>query len=171
MLHLQLADISVAKGGLMQVRVKGRAAWERTIYVKKTFLERIKKYFHGQTWLFEHHGSPYSRISVTNRIKHEALKILGKEVTPQQLRHTWAAIQINRGRDIHAVALVLGQRPGTTRTIQTEKHLKPEDSFLDLEESQRTTQGESVSEALISTETPRSRYQTKKKSSLGGDAS
>src|SRR5271157_1898218 len=139
MLHLQLADLKPAKGELMQVLVKGKAARMRTIYVRKAFLDRICKYFHGQTWLFEHHDTPYSRVSVTNRIKHEALRILGREVTPQQLRHTWAAIQINRGRDVNAVASVLGHTgPGPAAKMHPEKDLKPEESFLDLEEPRST---------------------------------
>ena len=138
MLHLELADLKAAKGELMQVRVKGKAGKERTIYVKKAFLERIRKYFHGQTLLFEHHDRPYSRVSVTNRIKHEALLILGREVTPQQLRHTWAAIQVNRGRDIVAVAAVLGHSiPGVTARMPAEAALKPEEGFLDLEDARR----------------------------------
>jgi integrase len=132
----------------MQVRVKGKGARERTIYVKKAFLERIKKYFQGQTWLFEHHGKPYSRISVTNRIKHEALRILGREVTPQQLRHTWAAIQINRGRDINSVASVLGHgNAGLAEKAPAESDLKPEESFLDLEELRATAGEDATSEA------------------------
>jgi integrase len=135
MLHLKLADLEAAKGELVRVLVRGRAAKERTIFVKKAFLDRIKKYFHGQTLLFEHHGRSYNRVSVTNRIKREALLILGREVTAQQLRHTWAAIQIKRGRDIKAVAAVLGQSdPGSTARMYAETTLKPEDAFLDLDE-------------------------------------
>jgi integrase len=138
MLHLQLADLKAARGELMQVQVKGKAARERTIYVKKGFLERIRKYFHGETWLFEHHGRPYNRTSVTNRIKHEALRILGREVTPKELRHTWAAIQIKRGRDINAVAAVLGHAtPGLMASMYSESNLKPEDTFLDLEDTRK----------------------------------
>ena len=122
----------------MQVLVKGKAGKERTIYVKKTFVDRIRKYFDGQVYLFEHNARAYSRISVTNRIKHEALRILGREVTPRQLRHTWAAIQINRGRDVAAVAAVLGQsNPGTASRLNTNTVLKPEESYLDLEEARR----------------------------------
>jgi integrase len=138
MLHVRLEDLKAAKGKLMQVRVRGKRAKERTIYVKKAFLDRIKKYFGGTTWLFEHHGKPYSRISVTNRIKHEALGILGREVTPEQLRHTWAAIQIKRGRDIGAIAAVLGQsNAGLTARPAADAVLKPEETFLDLEDSKK----------------------------------
>jgi integrase len=136
MLGILLTDLKPAKKGLIQINVKGKGARERTIHVKKAFLDRIKKYFHGQTYLFEHQGRPYNRISVTNRIKHEALRILGKEVTARQLRHTWATIQIKRGRDINAVAAVLGHSDsGLTARMYNESRLKPEEAFLDLEKS------------------------------------
>jgi integrase/recombinase XerD len=138
MLHVRLEDLKAVKGRLMQVRVGGKRNAERTIYVKKAFLDRIRKYFGGTTLLFEHNGKPYSRISVTNRIKHEALGILGREVTPRQLRHTWAAIQIKRGRDIAAIAAVLGQSiPGPTSGLDRKAALKPEDTYLDLEDSKK----------------------------------
>jgi integrase len=106
MLGLKLEDLVAVKGELVHVRVRGKAGKERIIYVKKGFIDQIKEHFSGTVYLFEHHGRMYSRISVTNRIKHESLKILGREVSAQQLRHTWAAIQIKRGRGVTAVAAV-----------------------------------------------------------------
>ncbi len=138
MLGLELMDLKPANGPLIRIRVRGKAERERAIYVKKEFVERLKKHFHGGKYLFEHQGRPYNRISVTNRIKHEALRILGREVTAQQLRHTWAAIQVKRGRDIRAVAAVLGHAdPGLTARMYTAAPLKPEEAFLDLEEAER----------------------------------
>jgi integrase len=130
MLGVQLGDLKPGKGELVAVNVKGKGAKERTIHVKKTLVDRIRKYFHGETYLFEHHGRKYNRISVTNRIKLEALRVLGREVTAQQLRHTWAAIQIKRGRDVKAVAALMG-------LSDADSALKPEEAFLDLEESKR----------------------------------
>ena len=73
-------------------------------------------------------------MSVTNRIKHEALRTLGKEVSAQQLRHTWAVIQIKRGRSINAVAALLGHsNPGLTARMYPKEGLKPEEAFLDLD--------------------------------------
>jgi len=171
MLHLQLVDLKPAKGELMQVLVKGKAARMRTIYVRKAFLDRICKYFRGQTWLFEHHGTPYSRVSVTNRIKHEALRILGREVTPQQLRHTWAAIQINRGRDINAVASVLGHgSPGSAAKARAGADLKPEESFLDFEEPRAAAREDITTDGSPSAGIPRPRGETRRMSPPpGGD--
>ena len=85
MLGILLSDIKVGKGTFAEVRVIGKGSKERAIHVKKEFIERIKKHFHGTTRLFEHQGKPFNRISVTNRIKHEALRTIGREVTAQQL--------------------------------------------------------------------------------------
>ena len=136
MLGLKLIDLGTAKDGLIPVRVTGKAGRERTVHVKSDFVQRLRKHFHGATWLFEHNGRPYNRVSVTNRIKHEALRVLGKEVTAQNLRHTWAAIQIKRGRSVNAVALLLGHsNPGLTARMYPDAALKPEEAFLDLEKT------------------------------------
>jgi len=135
MLGIQLSDIKRGKGSFAEVRVIGKGSRERTIHVKKELIERIKKHFHSMTRLFEHQGKPFSRISVTNRIKHEALRTIGREVTAQQLRHTWAAIQIQRGKDIQIVAAVLGHAdPGVTARMYARPKAAPEEAFLDLEE-------------------------------------
>jgi integrase/recombinase XerD len=134
MLGIALTDLKTAKGALVQIRVRGKGAKERTIYVKQELVDRIRTHFHGTALLFEHGGRRYSRISVTNRIKYESLRILAREVTPQQLRHTWAVIQINRGRSVAAVAAILGHSdPGITARMYDNSTLKPEETFLDLE--------------------------------------
>lgn len=140
MLGIQLSDIKNGKGAFAEVRVIGKGSKERAIHVKKELIERIKKHFHGATRLFEHQGRPFNRISVTNRIKQEALRTIGREVSAQQLRHTWAAIQIQRGKDIQAVAAVLGHtNPGVTARMYARTRLAPEEAFLDLEEKEPAT--------------------------------
>jgi integrase len=135
MLGIALSDIRATKGAFAEVRVIGKGSKERTIHVKKELIEHIKKHFRSTTRLFEHQGRPFNRISVTNRIKYEALRTIGREVTAQQLRHTWAAIQIQRGKDIQAVAAVLGHaNPGVTSRMYSRVRLAPEETFLDLEE-------------------------------------
>jgi integrase len=108
MLGLKLEDLVATKGELVNVRVRSKSGKERVIYVKKDFIDQIKAHFAGTVYLFEHHARPYSRISVTNRIKHESLKILGREISAQRLRHTWAVIQIKKGRGVDAIFAVLG---------------------------------------------------------------
>ena len=136
MLGLRPEDLKATKGKLVQVRVTGRGGTERVIHVKKALLDAIRDHFHGSKYLFEHHGERYNRISVTNRIKHESLVVLGRAVTAQQLRHSWAAIQIKRGANVAAVAAILGHtNPGVTARMYAKTELKPEDAFLDLDET------------------------------------
>ncbi len=138
MLGILLSDIRTGSGRFADVRIIGKAKKERMVHVKKEFVDRIKKHFQSKKYLFEHQGKRFNRVSVTNRIKHEALKTIGREVTAQQLRHTWATIQIQRGRDVKAVAAVLGHSdPGLTMRMYPETRLKPEEAFLDLEEQKR----------------------------------
>lgn len=136
MLGIRLSDIKAVKGRYAEVKVTGKASKVRTIHVKKEFIQRIKAHFHSANRLFEHQGMPFNRISVTNRIKNEALRTIGREVTAQQLRHTWAAIQIRRGKEIQAVAFVLGHtNPGVTSRMYSTVKLTPQETFLDLEET------------------------------------
>ncbi len=138
MLGILLSDIRTGSGRFADVKIIGKAKKERIVHVKKEFVDRIKKHFQSRKYLFEHQGKRFNRVSVTNRIKHEALKTIGREVSAQQLRHTWATIQIQRGRDVKAVAAVLGHSdPGLTLRMYSETRLKPEEAFLDLEEQKR----------------------------------
>jgi site-specific recombinase XerD len=144
MLGILLADLKPAKNTFVEIRIVGKGAKERVIHVKKEFLDRIRKHFKGAKWLFEHNGKPYSRISVTNRLKHESLKAIGKEVSAQQLRHTWAVIQVKRGKDVKAVAAGLGHAdPGVTMRVYADATMKPEESFLNLDEIRQPASGES----------------------------
>jgi len=138
MLHVKLDDVTAGQGPVARVRIRGKAGKERTINVKKDFLKQITEHFHGRTFLFEHDGRSYSRVSVTNRIKLESLRILGREVSPRQLRHTWAAMQIKKGRSVNAVAAALGHSsPGLTAQMYSSSGPQPEEAVLDLEEVTR----------------------------------
>jgi integrase/recombinase XerD len=142
MLGIRISDLKAAKKSFVEIRIVGKGSKERVIHVKKEFLDRIRKHFQGTTWLFEHNGKPYSRVSVTNRLKHESLKSIGKEVSAQQLRHTWAVIQIKRGKDVKAVAAGLGHAdPGLTMRMYADSKMKPEESFLNLEDLKQPEPG------------------------------
>jgi integrase len=156
MLHINLGDVTPGDGTpgdgtpggvtpgpgqVARVRIRGKGGKERTISVKRDFLEQIKEYFHGKTFLFEHDGRSYNRVSVTNRIKHESLGILGREVSPRQLRHTWAAMQIKKGRSVRAVAAALGHSsPGLTAQMYSSSG--PDEPVMDLEEIVRKDPGQ-----------------------------
>jgi integrase len=142
MLAIELSDLHPADKDFLTIRIVGKRGKERRVHAKTKFIESICSHFHGTTYLFEHHGRPFSRVSVTNRIKHESLKTIGREVTAHQLRHTWAVIQIQCGKDVSAVASALGHSdPGLTARMYADKTLKPDEAFLDIQESETTNKG------------------------------
>ena len=139
MLAIKLSDLRPPKRNFVAVRVVGKVGKDRIVHVKTKLMDRIRKYFHGTTYLFEHHGRPYNRVSVTNRIKHESLRTIGREVTAQQLRHTWAVIQIQRGKAVSAVATALGHTdPRSTARRYSEPALPPHEAFLDIQDMERS---------------------------------
>jgi integrase/recombinase XerD len=142
MLHIRLDDVTPGPGQLSRVLVRGKAGKERIISVKKDFLKQITEHFQGRTFLFEHDGRTYNRVSVTNRIKLESLRILGREVSPRNLRNTWAATQIKNGRPLGAVAAALGHsRPGLTAQMYSPRREEMDEAGLDLEEAVRKDAG------------------------------
>lgn len=143
MVAVRIADFEPAEVDFIGVKVIGRRRKERRVYVKKAFIEAVRSRFNGETYLFEHDGKPFNRISVTNRIKHESLKTIGREVTAHQLRHTWAMIQIQRGKDVSALSAALGHSdPGLTARMYSEKTLQPHEAFLDVQALDGDAKGE-----------------------------
>lgn len=136
MLAVKLADILPPADGFVEIKVVGKRRKERVIHAKASFVESIRNHFRGATYLFEHGGKPFNRISVTNRIKHESLRTIGREVSAQQLRYTWATLQIRRGKNVRAVASVLGYAdPGPTTRMYDDKTMVPQEAFLDIADS------------------------------------
>lgn len=141
MLHVRNDEVTVGQGPLAQVRIRGKAGKLRTINVKRDFLKQVMDHFHGRKFLFEHDGRSYSRVSVTNRIKLESLRTLGREVSPRHLRHTWAAMQIKKGRSLTAVAAVLGHSSPASTARRLPSSGGPDEAVLDLEEVMRKDAG------------------------------
>jgi len=133
MLAIRLADLGPEKENIVDIRVLGKREKERRVHVNADFVKKIHAHFKGTEFLFEHDGRSFNRVSVTNRIKHESLRFLGREISAQQLRYTWAREQISRGKSVRAVAAVLGYvDSGQTVKPLTEDALIPEESFLDV---------------------------------------
>ena len=77
-------------------------------------IARIQGALGGSTWLFEHHGRPYERTSITNRIKKEAVRVLGRPVTAHDLRHSFATHAVSAGIDLKALSNFLGHSSVST---------------------------------------------------------
>ncbi|HUX49574.1 MAG TPA: tyrosine-type recombinase/integrase [Spirochaetia bacterium] len=137
MLAIRMSDLTSSNLEFVEIRIVGKGGKERFVHARKQLVERVREHFHGSIYLFEHHGKAFSRISVTNRIKYESLRTIGREITARQLRHTWAIIQIQRGRDVIAVARSLGYgEHATSQKSRAERPLRPSEAFLDVPDEQ-----------------------------------
>lgn len=106
-LSIRLSDIAPAKG-FYRLTIRGKGNKEREILVAFWLLEQVRTTFHGETFLFEHQGKPYSRIATTDRIRAEARAILGRPLSAHTLRHYFATRLLKEGKSLKAVSRFLG---------------------------------------------------------------
>ncbi|MCA1800732.1 MAG: site-specific integrase [Actinobacteria bacterium] len=133
-LNILLSDIKPSKDGSSHIRVLGKRSKERWIYPPESLTKRIQSHFGGSQWLFEHHGRQYSRVSLTQRIRSESIRILGKAITAHGLRHSYATYLINEKRlPEKKVADLLGHSStAVTNAIYNHGQATAEDAYIDL---------------------------------------
>lgn len=108
MLSVKLIDLKPVDERFFEIKVAGEGHKDRLVHIGTGFIEQARECFLGTTYLFEHDGKQFSVDSVALKIKQEALNTIGREVTPDQLRHRWATVQIHRGRGLREVVARLG---------------------------------------------------------------
>lgn len=122
-LNIRLSDIT-QKHSYALITLRGKRSKERQVRVEKALIRRIKDHFLGETWLFEHSGRQYSRVSVSQRIKIEGLRYTGKEFTAHSIRHSFLTNALVKTGRIKAVQELAGHSSAST-TIDKYVH----DSF------------------------------------------
>lgn len=112
-LAIRLSDITV-KRSYAEVTLRGKKSKERKIKVDKDLIARIREHFAGSTWLFEHHRRQYSRVSVTQRIKIEALKYIGRDISAHTIRHSVLSHLMRQTGRVKAVQELAGHSSAAT---------------------------------------------------------
>jgi integrase len=112
-LNIRLSDI-VYKRSYGEITLRGKRSKERTVKLDKSLLRAIQAHFNGITWLFEHSGKQYSRISVTNRIKIEGLRHLGRDISAHTIRHSFLSHALKKTGRIKAVQELAGHSSAAT---------------------------------------------------------
>lgn len=97
-----------------EIRVLGKGKKERIVFASFDLISRIEEHSQGTTYLFEHGGRQYNRISVTNRIKAQGEKILQKEISAHTLRHSFATEKLEKSGNLKAVSKYLGHSSTAT---------------------------------------------------------
>ena len=113
MLNILLSDISRNNGKCI-IKVLGKRMKERKIYVSTPLINKVKNQFGGNSYLFEHHGSRYNRISITNRIAIQGRIILDKKISAHTFRHSFATATLEKTGNLKGVSKYLGHSSTST---------------------------------------------------------
>ena len=110
------------------ITVLGKGAKERKIFVAVSLIRKLRSYFQGSNYLFEHRGKPYNRISMTNRIAVQGKIILGRKISAHTLRHSFATATLERTGNLKGVSKYLGHSSvSTTANLYIHSELRWED--------------------------------------------
>ncbi len=126
-LGILLSNI-VPNNGKSIVTVEGKGSKERRVFVSHELIRKVRWYFQGSTFLFEHNGNQYNRISITNRIAIQGKIILGKKISAHTLRHSFATATLKRTGNLKGVSKYLGHSSvSTTANLYIHSELSWED--------------------------------------------
>jgi len=87
MTGIRLRDMKPT-GSYYRIRIMGKGGRERWAKPSRDLVERIKAFFKGTTYLFEHDGQPYGRVHVSMSIRRVGLAVLGREISAHAVRHS-----------------------------------------------------------------------------------
>lgn len=140
MLNVLLSDMkkhTVKRREYYAIRIHGKGGKERFVITSKDLVDRIRKHFKGKKWLFGHSGKQYNSISITQRIRFQSLRVLGKEATAHTFRHSWATEEVKQHPErLKAISTYLGHSsPSTTLAMYVHDSFSPEE-ILDLNNGQ-----------------------------------
>jgi len=142
MLNVALVHVE-PKRKQWRIRIsKAKANKERFVYLDARLAKEVLEYFHGERWLFEHHGKQYNRSATTNRIKQTSILAFGvdedgkpnRPVTAHMLRHSYATEKYKElGHDLHKLKGLMGHSSvDTTERMYVHAPPTPEESELAL---------------------------------------
>jgi len=127
-LAARLDNVKKARGKeYHSVRVLGKRSKERVVMVDSGLIGRIRDYFAGTTYLFEHKGKMYNRNFVSATIREAGRVYLNREISAHTFRHTFATLKLKH-HDAHAVGVYLGHAsPATTLAMYSHNVLSWDD--------------------------------------------
>lgn len=87
-LNVRMGDIQKYRGHVT-VTLRGKRNKERLTFVPRDLFDRILREFdqHERRYLFQHSQRQYNRKSIANEVKRQSYKIIGKDISPHDIRH------------------------------------------------------------------------------------
>ena len=130
MTGIRLADIR-QEHGYQAVRIIGKGTKERILKVSGDLLQRVRKLFKSNTYLFESESHQrYDREYVSHAIHAAGRAVLDRSISAHTLRHTFATIQIQKNRKVKALSVYLGH---STTSITQDMYVHEELDIADLD--------------------------------------
>lgn len=120
--------------GFSLIRVVGKGSKERTLKVRKELVDRIRKCFDCEIYLFEPRpGEPYNSNYISDHIRAAGRQLLDRTISAHTMRHTFATAMIRKTRKIKAVSTYLGHSSTSiTQDMYVHEELDLEDLDLGL---------------------------------------
>lgn len=129
MLNILLTDMK-RDNNKYTIRILGKRAKERKIFVSIPLIEKVLRINNSSTYLFEHNGKSYSRISMSRRISMQGKIVLQKNISAHTLRHSFATSKLAKINNLKGVSKYLGHSSiSTTANLYVHSELSYEDLF------------------------------------------
>lgn len=131
----------VRKDGV-EIQLIGKGQKMRSVRIEKDLYNRILREFGGTTYLFEHQGKQYNRISVTDRLRKLSGELWGREskISAHVLRHSFITEALRQNVPIEQVADYVGHAsPDTTHRQYNHNVADWSTTFKGLMKSSRNT--------------------------------
>ncbi|MBA7661882.1 Tyrosine recombinase XerC [subsurface metagenome] len=128
MLDARWTDV-LDSGPTVYLRVHGKGKKERVIpFTETDLLERLRRHFQGETWLFEHEKKQYTRGYISPALTHAGREIIGRKISAHTFRHSTLTRMIKKGIPIKAVSKFAGHgSTAITNDLYIHVSVEPED--------------------------------------------
>lgn len=123
---IRLSDCEVRGSGVI-INTIGKGKKQRQFYINKDLYDEIRAAYKSPNWLFGN-GKPLSRVTVFQLVQRAAKKIGRPDISPHNLRHSWATLSI-QSLGLAKVSGYLGHAD-TSTTAKFYLHGKPEMSDI-----------------------------------------
>ena len=127
---IKLKDCNT-QNGFTYIRVIGKGAKPRRIFLPENLFKRIKKAFNSKEFLFlSLRGKRMNRAMIYQDIKDLGIRILNREIHPHTFRHSFATREIKKRGSVKAVSKYLGHSTTSiTEDMYNQDEILPDEIF------------------------------------------
>lgn len=136
LLNIKYSDIKNYNKDYKIIHVRGKNNKEGDVYINNNLYNRILEVFpiipETEYLFYTKFKDKYNRKVLWKLITDEFKRLIGRSIRPHFLRHKWATMQLERGRNIKEISKYLRHSNIATTSIYLDSVIKPEDSNINL---------------------------------------